>query len=202
MLVSPLLLFTGTAYIQSQSCVADVLADTGQLLSAAWTVHNGGSGDIAAVADAEPEAVRYHLFQPHSTLGHNLILVQCGEECHFFGTLRITVDEGVIPDLSHGSHRPSVQILVAGPAVSHCFLLRTEENGAEAMMYFPDPQVLMLRNGYGLSTSVLEQVMAFVIAMRETICVSGGQFGFAVIEKSEFHIISSCFYDLGAANLI
>ena len=55
----------------------------------------------------------------------------------------------------------------------------------------------MLRNGYGLAPSVLEQVMALVIAMREAIGVSGGQLGFAVIEKSEFHIISSCFYDLG-----
>jgi hypothetical protein len=202
MLVSPLLLFTGTAYIQSQSCVADVLADTGQRLSAAWTVHNGGSGDIAAVADAEPEAVRHHLFQPHSTLGHNLILVQCGKECHFFSTLRITVDEGVIPDLSHGSHRPSVQIQKPTLAVSYRFCFGAEENSAKSMMYFPDPQVLMLRNGYGLAPSVLEQVMALVIAMREAIAVSGGQLGFAVIEKSEFHIISSCFYDLGAANLI
>ena len=102
---SSLFLGAGAAYIQATLGFVDCSADTLQRRA------TSRAADIECVSETavfgvEPEVVRYHLFDPHSTLTLDCVAIERGDHCHFFRALYVTVDEWVISDLSHGLHHP------------------------------------------------------------------------------------------------
>jgi len=106
---SSLFLGADTAYIQASLGFIDVPADTFQRRTAARAADIEGISEIA-VLGAEPEVVRYHLFDPHSALTLDCIAIERGDHCHFLCTLDVTVDEWVVTDLGHGLYHPSAEI--------------------------------------------------------------------------------------------
>ena len=100
-----------------------------------------GIGGKIAVLTAEPEIVGNHLLQPHTGLRSDCVLMGCGDHGCFLCPLGITVDEWLIQDFGHGSHRLSVCIVEPAFAVGQCVCSGSEEYGRKAVLHAPDIQI-------------------------------------------------------------
>ena len=186
-IVSSLLFYTGTAHIQRPGGFIDGLTHPCQRLAAARTVDGKVVvGELPPVA-AEPEVVGDHFLQPQTALRHDGVVVQRGEHGHFLCTLGVTVDEGIIADLGHGSHRPSIKIQKPALAIGQRFCLCAKTHGAEAVVYFPDARVLMLGNDHRLPLLSGKQHLALILAPGEAVFISVGQLGLRTVIESSFH---------------
>lgn len=119
-----------------------------------------GIGGMIAVLTAEPEIVGNHLLQPHTGLRSDGVLMGCGNHGCFLCPLGITVDEGIIQDLGHGSHRLSVCIVEPAFTVGQRVCSDSEEHGGKAVLNLPDVQFPVAGYRHGSSPSGLEEKVA------------------------------------------
>ena len=121
-----------------------------------------GIGGTIAVLTAEPEIVGNHLLQPHSGLRSDRVLMGRGNQGCFLAPLGITVDEGVIQDFGHGSHRLSVRIVEPALAVGQRVCSGSEEHGGKAVLNLPDVQFPVAGHRHGSPPPGLEEKVAHI----------------------------------------
>ena len=162
---SSLFLGAGAAYIQATLGFVDCSADTLQRRPAARTADIKGICGTMSVLGVEPEVVRDHLFKPHLALCLDCGTVGCGDHCHFLRTLGIAVNEWVILDIRHGSHRLSVCVKESTLAVCQCLCLCSEEYGGETILHLPEIHLLVTGHRHGHTTRVLEDDVAVIVTL-------------------------------------
>ena len=160
--MSSLFHVTGAAYIQAAPGFVDVRTDPLHHRTAARAADVEGISGTIAVLTAEPEIVGNHLLQPHTGLRSDCVLMGCGDHGYFLAPLGITVDEGVIQDFGHGSHRLSVCIVEPAFAVGQRVCSGSEEYGGKAVLNLPDVQFPVAGHRHGSPPPGLEEKVAHI----------------------------------------
>ena len=189
MSMSSLFHVTGAAYIQTAPGFVDVRTDPLQHHTAARAADVAGIGGTIAVLTAEPEIVGNHLLQPHTGLRSDRVLMGRGDHGCFLAPLGVTVDEGVIQDFGHGSHRLSVRIVEPAFAVGQRVCSGSEEYGGKAVLHLPDVQFPVAGYRHGRSPPCLEEEVAHIPFPGKIPGSEVSDVRFRAVEKSVLHKI-------------
>ena len=210
--MSSLFHVTGAAYIQAAPGFVDVRTDLLQHRTAAGAADTEGIGGTIAVLTTEPEIVWNHLLQPHTGLRSDCVLMGCGDHGCFLCPLGITVDEWVIQDFGHGSHRLSVRIVEPAFAVGQRVCSGSEEYGGKAVLNLPDVQFPVAGYRHGRSPPCLEEKVAHIPFSGKISGSQGSDVRLHAIEKSVLHknlapfvgfgmLVTGCYTIIGVASL-
>ena len=190
----------------------DIRTDTLQCLTAARAADMEGISGTIAVLTAEPEIVGNHLLQPHTGLRSDCALMGRGDHGCFLCPLGITVDEGIIQDLGHGSHRLAVCIVEPAFTVGQRVCSDSEEHGGKAVLNLPDVQFPVAGYRHGSSPSGLEEKVARIPFPGKIPGLEVSDVRLHAVEKSVLHknlapfvgfgmLASGCYTIIGIASL-
>ena len=160
--MSSLFHVTGAAYIQAAPGFVDIRTDPLQHRTATGATDVEGISGTITVLSAESEIVGNHLLQPHTGLRSDRVLMGRGNQGCFLAPLGVTVDEGVIQDLGHGSHRLSVCIVEPAFAVGQRVCSGSEKYGGKAVLHLPDVQFPVAGYRHGSSPPGLEKKVTHI----------------------------------------
>ena len=171
-----------------------------------------GIGGMIAVLTAEPEIVWNHLLQPHTCLRSDCALMGRWDHGCFLCPLGITVDEGIIQDLGHGSHRLSVCIVEPAFTVGQRVCSGSEEHGGKAVLNLPDVQFPVAGYRHGRSPPCLEEKVAHISFPGKIPGPQVSDVRFRAVEKSVLHknlapfvgfgmLATGCYTIIGIASL-
>ncbi len=195
--MSSLFHVAGAAYIQAAPGFVDVRTDPLQHRTAARAADIEGIGGTIAVLTTEPEIVGNHLLQAHTGLRSDCVLIGCWNHGHFLAPLGVTVDEGVIQDLGHGSHRLSVRIVEPAFAVGQRVCSGSEEYGGKAVLHLPEIQFPVAGYRHGRSPPCLEEKVAHISFPGKIPGPQVSDVRFRAVEKSVLHKNLAPFVDFG-----
>ena len=187
--MSSLFHVTGAAYIQPVSGFVDVRTDPLQHRTATGATDVESISGTVGVLTAEPEIVGNHLLQPHTGLRSDCVLMGRGDQGCFFCPLGVTVDEGIIQDFGHGSHRLSVCIVEPAFAVGQRVCSGSEEHGGKAVLNLPDVQFPVAGYHHRSSPPCLEEKVAHIPFPGKIPGPEVSDVRFRAIEKSVLHKI-------------
>ena len=210
--MSSLFHVTGAAYIQTAPGFVDVRTDPFQHLTAARAADMVGIGGMISVLTAEPEIVGNHLLQPHTGLRSDCALMGRWDHGCFLCPLGITVDEWVIQDFGHGSHRLSVRIVEPAFAVGQRVCSGSEEYGRKAVLNLPDIQFPVAGYRHGRSPPGLEKKVAHIPFPGKIPGLEVSDVRLHAVEKSVLHknlapfggfgmLVTGCYTIIGIASL-
>ena len=185
--MSSLFHVTGAAYIQTAPGFVDVRTDPLQHRTATGATDVESISGTVGVLTAEPEIVGNHLLQPHTGLRSDCALMGRWDHGCFLCPLGITVDEGIIQDLGHGSHRLSACIVEPAFAVGQRVCSGSEEYGRKAVLNLPDIQFPVAGYRHGRSPPCLEEKVAHISFPGKILGTVTVDARLHAIEKSVFH---------------